>query len=123
MRVLFCFVALLLLLNSVLCIRIKCSDATPNVAIKNYCKNGSECYLIDTDNPQYLSISCDCTEAKSESFYFGGPDCSIKIPYYYKAMNTNEVLNTSWLEDLLGLNSWKNELHRVGKICVNPDCS
>ncbi|EUT80394.1 hypothetical protein PFAG_05035 [Plasmodium falciparum Santa Lucia] len=40
---------------------------------------------------------------------------------FYK--KNNEVHNTSWIEDLLKLNTWKNEENRVGKLCINPQCS
>lgn len=38
-------------------------------------------------------------------------------------IENNEVHNTSWIEDLLKLNTWKNEENRVGKLCINPQCS
>ncbi|SBT77476.1 conserved Plasmodium protein, unknown function [Plasmodium ovale] len=108
-------------LNSVLCSYVECSTVTVDEDILSYCKNESTCYIKNVDNFEYSSITCVCKKYKDD-YFFAGPDCSIKIPYHYKTMKNNEVLNTSWIEDLFKINTWKNEENRVGKICINPQC-
>ncbi|CRG94038.1 conserved Plasmodium protein, unknown function [Plasmodium gallinaceum] len=112
----------LLQLKYVLCYNIKCSSLTNNEEILSYCKNNSECYVKNVNDSEYSSIECKCRKQIND-FFFAGPDCSIKIPYHYKTTKNNGVYNTTWLEDLFNLNIWKNEENRVGRICVNPQCS
>ncbi|SBT79475.1 conserved Plasmodium protein, unknown function [Plasmodium malariae] len=109
-------------LNYILCDYRKCSSVTSDEEVLSYCKNESECYIKNVGNSEYSSISCLCKKYM-EDYFFAGPDCSIRIPYHYKTMKYNEVLNTSWIEDLFKINTWKNEENRVGKICVNPQCT
>ncbi|CAD2109054.1 conserved Plasmodium protein, unknown function [Plasmodium vinckei] len=115
------FFSFLLQLNNISCSYTLCSLVTNEDTILSYCKNGSDCYIKNTNNSPYSSIICVCKKFKEN--YFAGPDCSIRIPLHYKIMKNNDVLNTSWIEDLLKLNTWKNDENRVGKICVNPQCN
>ncbi|CRG85392.1 conserved Plasmodium protein, unknown function [Plasmodium relictum] len=116
------FCLFILQLKYILCYEIKCSSLTSNDKILSYCKNDSECFVKNVDDNNYSFIQCKCKKHIND-FFFAGPDCSIKVPYHYKATKNNEVLNTSWIEDLFNLNIWKNEENRVGRICVNPQCN
>ncbi|KYN97435.1 hypothetical protein PGSY75_1368000 [Plasmodium gaboni] len=115
----FCF---FLLQKNILCSYKECSLLTDDIRILSYCKNESKCFIKTFNNSEYSSITCICKKYLNESF-FAGPDCSINVPYHYKTMKNNEVKNTSWIEDLFKLNTWKNEENRVGRVCVNPQCS
>ncbi|SOV81600.1 conserved Plasmodium protein, unknown function [Plasmodium sp. gorilla clade G3] len=108
--------------KKILCSYKECSLLTDDIRILSYCKNESKCFIKTFNNSEYASITCICKKYLNESF-FAGPDCSIRVPYHYKTMKNNEVHNTNWIEDLFKLNTWKNEENRVGKLCINPQCS
>ncbi|SOV82305.1 conserved Plasmodium protein, unknown function [Plasmodium reichenowi] len=118
----FLFFCFFLQQKNILCSYKECSLLTDDIRILSYCKNESKCFIKNFNNSEYSSITCICKKYLNESF-FAGPDCSIRVPYHYKTMKNNEVHNTSWIEDLFKLNTWKNEENRVGKLCINPQCS
>ncbi|KJP87974.1 hypothetical protein AK88_02408 [Plasmodium fragile] len=99
----------------------ECFMVTGDEEVLSYCKNESDCYFKNVDGSDYSTIICVCKKY-TDDYFFAGPDCSIKIAYHYQKMKNNEVMNTSWIEDLFNINSWKNEENRVGKICINPRC-
>ncbi|ANQ08897.1 Uncharacterized protein PCOAH_00032120 [Plasmodium coatneyi] len=99
----------------------ECLYVTNDEDILSYCKNESDCYFKNVDGSDYSTIICVCKKYMDD-YFFAGPDCSIQISYHYQTMKNNEVMNTSWIEDLFNINSWKNEENRVGKICINPRC-
>ncbi|KOB62434.1 hypothetical protein PFHG_04156 [Plasmodium falciparum HB3] len=109
----FLFFCFFLQQKNILCSYKECSLLTDDIRILSYCKNESKCFIKNFNNSEYSSITCICKKYLNESF-FAGPDCSIK---------NNEVHNPCWIEDLLKLNTWKNEENRVGKLCINPQCS
>ncbi|UVC54450.1 hypothetical protein MACJ_003997 [Theileria orientalis] len=82
----------------------KCENVFPQESdIMKICRNNSTCRLLP--GPEgYLQVFCDCSNTITETYYYMGPQCE----------TISGFLNTSWLEDILAKNSWKNDFSRVG---------
>ncbi|KAF5153268.1 hypothetical protein TpMuguga_04g02075 [Theileria parva strain Muguga] len=92
-----------------------CKDVFyPDSEIMKICKNNSICRLLP-GHEGYLQVFCDCSNTVTETHYFMGPQCETKMVIYYN-QNVYGIVNTSWLEDIFSLNSWKNDFSRVGPL-------
>ncbi|KAK1444497.1 hypothetical protein BgAZ_104030 [Babesia gibsoni] len=86
-----------------------------------YCLNGSVC-RIDSATDEYAQIVCDCTNLSTQNFFYAGPQCATKVMRKYvvqqarNLQSTLNVVNTSFLEDVLGMNQWKNDVNSVGPL-------
>nr|PIM00695.1 hypothetical protein TGCOUG_314415 [Toxoplasma gondii COUG] len=100
-----------------------CQDHFPNdPAVLNYCQNGATCNVQLTSG-QLLQIICNCAELQTTEYLYAGPSCSIKQKLAFVAGSFGtSVRNTSWLENLLGLNSWKDVPSRVASFCYTVPC-
>ncbi|GIX60931.1 uncharacterized protein BcabD6B2_03660 [Babesia caballi] len=90
-------------------------------AALKYCLNGSTC-RIGPGPEDHLQIVCDCSVIATQDYFFAGPQCATKVMRTYrtqKARNldsTVQVVNTCFLEDVLGMNQWKNDVATVGHL-------
>eukprot|EP00922_Rhytidocystis_sp_ex-Travisia-forbesii_P013215 GHVS01019782.1.p1 GENE.GHVS01019782.1~~GHVS01019782.1.p1 ORF type:complete len:157 (-),score=28.22 GHVS01019782.1:54-524(-) len=93
---------------------LPCSTSDSEV-VNSYCKNGGFCWLdeltaVELSKPDFV-IRCECVDSDDLKTTFVGTDCSIEVP---KSVQTEsiEFPNTCWIEDLLALNNYKNDLER-----------
>ncbi|PFH34371.1 hypothetical protein BESB_075230 [Besnoitia besnoiti] len=100
-----------------------CQDYFPaDAPVLNYCQNGAEC-TVQLSSGKLLQIVCDCAALQTTEYLYAGPACSIKqkLAYVAGSFGTN-VRNTCWLENLLGLNTWKDVPSRVASFCYTVPC-
>ncbi|CBZ55325.1 hypothetical protein NCLIV_057480 [Neospora caninum Liverpool] len=121
-----CLVSLVCLVHASLCVSGAgeaavttgglCRDHFPNdPVVLNYCQNGATWKL--------LQIICNCAELQTTEYLYAGPSCSIKQKLAFVAGSFGtSVRNTCWLENLLGLNSWKDVPSRVASFCYTLPC-
>ncbi|GBE58846.1 hypothetical protein, conserved [Babesia ovata] len=90
-------------------------------AALSYCLNGSTC-RIGQGQSGYAQVVCDCSEIATSDYFFAGPQCATKVARMYRIQqarnldSTVQVVNTSFFEDVLGMNQWKNDVNSVGHL-------
>ncbi|XP_026193136.1 uncharacterized protein LOC113147287 [Cyclospora cayetanensis] len=87
-----------------------------------YCKNGAKCG-VNVASGTLLELVCDCEALQTTEKFYAGPDCSIEQNMnYIMGSLDSDVPNTCWLENLLGLNQWKDVGGRVSSFCYTVPC-
>ncbi|ORM40018.1 uncharacterized protein BXIN_1276 [Babesia sp. Xinjiang] len=99
-----------------------CKDIlTPDSAAIAYCLNGSTC-RVGSGSENHAQLVCDCREIATQDFFFAGPQCATKVRRKYRIQqafnldSTVQVINTCLIEDVLGMNQWKNDVSSVGHL-------
>lgn len=99
-----------------------CSSVFPSdSAVFSYCLNGSVC-RISTAPQDHIRIICDCSNLATQNHFYAGPQCATKITRKYRIQQGRnldslmQLVNTSFIEDVLGMNQWKNDVRSVGPL-------
>ncbi|CCF75460.1 conserved Plasmodium protein, unknown function [Babesia microti strain RI] len=93
-----------------------CSDVIQDEElVSNLCRNNATCKI--RIHEEYVEALCDCSRLTNNTHYFVGKYCEIAVPHPRVSSNDiNDSLNTCFIEDLLGINEWKNNFSIYGKI-------
>lgn len=101
-----------------------CSSILPaGSSVFDYCLNGSLCRM-DTAPQEYARIICDCSILATQNHFYTGPQCATKVMRTYRVHqarnldSTLNLVNTCFLEDVLGMNQWKNDINVVGPLVL-----
>ncbi|KAG6440077.1 hypothetical protein BBOV_III007235 [Babesia bovis T2Bo] len=92
-------------------------------AALTYCLNGSTC-RVGKGSGKYAQIVCDCSTIATKDVFYAGPKCATKVRRKYRVQqafnfdSTLQVINTCLIEDVLGMNQWKNDVTSVGHLPI-----